>query len=89
MKGTAVANRKDQPLAEAIGARVLARREELGLAEWQVATLAGVSDGCISLIEIGRSTPCSAIVLPLCRALGMTPNDLFGWSGKRRLRKIK
>jgi transcriptional regulator with XRE-family HTH domain len=64
----------------AIGARIRARRKELGIPLADLATRVGFPNHqSISHIEAGRQDIRVRYVLPLCRALRWSPNQLFGW----------
>ena len=64
-----------------IGAVMRARRKELGLSQDQLSALSGVHQGTISAAERGSRTPGVDIVLNLCQALGISPNELFQKAG--------
>jgi DNA-binding XRE family transcriptional regulator len=69
----------DAELASAMGFRLLSRRLELGLTQRALAKVAGVSDSTICFCEQGRIILGGSSVVGLCKALKISPNDLFGW----------
>jgi transcriptional regulator with XRE-family HTH domain len=66
-------------LMAAIGRRVRERRLALGMMPVELAQAAGYTREGICHIEAGRATPSVVGVLGLCRALGMSPDELLGW----------
>jgi transcriptional regulator with XRE-family HTH domain len=69
----------DAELAAAIGFRVRARRESLGFTLRDVEARCELTNATISHYECGRITPTAAAIITLCRALGMSPDELLGW----------
>lgn len=62
-----------------LGARVLERRLALGLAQWEVADRAGIRQGMISNLEVGRTTqPWAKTLSRLAKALETTTDYLLG-----------
>ena len=53
------------------------RRMELGLSQTELAQRAGVTRQTIGLIEAGEFNPSVKLCVAICRALGVTLNDLF------------
>lgn len=53
------------------------RRAEVGMSQTQLAKAAGVTRQTIGLIEAGEFNPSLKLCLAICRALGVTLNDLF------------
>ncbi len=53
------------------------RRTELGMSQTELAAKAGMTRQTIGLIEAGDFNPSIRLCLALCRALGVTLNDLF------------
>ncbi len=60
-----------------IGNRLLAQRKALGLTQAEVAERAGLSDRTYADIERGSVNMRVETALRICRALGITPNDVF------------
>ncbi|MCM1333530.1 MAG: helix-turn-helix domain-containing protein [Bacteroides sp.] len=60
-----------------LGARIAARRRELGLKQYQVSERAGLSDKYISCIETARSIPSIDVLMRICDALETTPDLLL------------
>ena len=63
---------------EGNGNRLRLARRARGLSQQQVAEMAGVSRQAISAVESGASDPSLRVAIALCRALGMTVEELFG-----------
>ena len=53
------------------------RRIEVGMSQAQLAKAAGVTRQTIGLIEAGEFNPSLKLCLAICKALGVTLNDLF------------
>ena len=53
------------------------RRIELGMSQSELAEKAGVTRQTIGLIESGEFNPSVRLCTAICRALGVTLNDLF------------
>ena len=53
------------------------RRIELGMSQTQLAKEAGVTRQTIGLIESGDFNPSLKLCIAICKALGVTLNDLF------------
>ena len=53
------------------------RRIEVGMSQTQLAKAAGVTRQTIGLIEAGEFNPSLKLCLAICRALGVTLNELF------------
>ena len=60
-----------------LGRRVAARRHELGLKQWQVNEMAGLSDKYLSNIERATSVISIDVLMKLCDALRTTPDYLL------------
>ena len=58
--------------------RVRVVREARGMSAAELARRAGISRSHLYLIEQGRTEPTVSVVLGLCRALGVSFDDLFG-----------
>ena len=59
------------------GRFIAARRKECGLTQRQLADALAISDKTVSKWETGRGLPDVSLMLPLCKALGVTVNDLL------------
>lgn len=57
--------------------RLKAARADKGLSQQQLADLVGVSRQTINAIEKGDYNPTVNLCIAICRALGLTLNDLF------------
>jgi putative molybdopterin biosynthesis protein len=70
----------DQPQAggSRTGARLRLARQARGFSQQQLAGMAGVSRQAVSAVEAGLSDPSLRVALALCRALGLTAEELFG-----------
>ena len=53
------------------------RRIELELSQTELAKMVGVTRQTIGLIESGEFNPSIKLCLAICRALGVTLNDIF------------
>ncbi len=53
------------------------RRIELGMSQTELAKKAGVTRQTIGLIEAGEFNPSIKLCNSICRALGVTLNDIF------------
>ena len=53
------------------------RRIEVGMSQTQLAKAAGVTRQTIGLIEAGEFNPSLKLCIAICKALGVTLNDLF------------
>ena len=53
------------------------RRIELGMSQTELAKKAGVTRQTIGLIEAGDFNPSIKLCTDICKALGVTLNDLF------------
>ena len=60
-----------------IGAFIAEKRKEKGLTQFQLAERLNVTDRAVSKWENGKNLPDSAIMLDLCRELGISVNDLL------------
>lgn len=54
-------------------------RLERNLSKKRLAEISGVSRTTISSLEAGRTIGYIYTIKRLCRALGVSPNDLLGW----------
>ena len=59
------------------------RRIELELSQTELARRVGVTRQTIGLIEAGEFNPSIKLCLSICRALGVTLNDIF-WEEEER-----
>lgn len=53
------------------------RRIEINMSQTELAKAAGVTRQTIGLIEAGEFNPSIKLCVAICRALGVTLNDLF------------
>lgn len=53
------------------------RRIELNISQTELAKMTGVTRQTIGLIEAGEFNPSVKLCIAICRALGVTLNDLF------------
>ena len=60
-----------------VGKRIAERRRELGLKQWQVNEMAGLSDKYLSNIERATSVLSIDVLMKLCVALKTTPDSLL------------
>lgn len=66
-----------------IGRRIAKRRKELGLRQAQVCELAEINDKYLSCIERATSIPSLDVLMRICFALKITPNELLIGATKR------
>ena len=64
-----------------IGVFIKERRKAKGLTQVQLAIAIGVSEKTISKWECGNGFPDATLMLPLCKALGISANELL--SGRK------
>ena len=62
---------------KAVGRRIAARRRELGLKQFTVNEMAGLSDKYLSNIERATSVPSIDVLMKLCDVLKTTPDHLL------------
>lgn len=60
-----------------VGNKLLTARKNLGLTQAQVAEKAGLSDRTYADIERGKANMRAETLLQICKALKITPNDIF------------
>jgi transcriptional regulator with XRE-family HTH domain len=78
----AVARRRDFLIDKKIGSVIRMQRAKLGMSQTQMGEALGVSFQKIQKYERGANAVASTRIADLCRALQITPNDLFGVSSK-------
>ena len=74
--------RRDHLIDKKIGSVIRTRRVKLGLSQTDLGNALGVTFQQIQKYERGANAVASTRIADLCRALEMTPNDLFGVSSK-------
>ena len=74
--------RRDWLIDKKIGSVIRMRRAKLGLSQSDLGNALRVSFQQIQKYENGTNAVASTHISDLCRALEMTPNDLFGVSSK-------
>lgn len=62
---------------ETVGARLLARRKQLGWTQGEVARKAGISVGFLSNLENGKRSVGAAVLYELARVLGLSLDSLM------------
>jgi transcriptional regulator with XRE-family HTH domain len=77
-----VTRRRDHLIDKKIGSVIRMRRIKLGLSQTDLGNALGVTFQQIQKYENGTNAVASTRISDLCRALEMTPNDLFGASSK-------
>ena len=83
-KSTTPARSEPTELTYSVGLRVRALRERAGMTQAELAARLGYKDSSsITFIEQGRNNIKPDVLLLLCTALGTSPNELFGWEGKK------
>ena len=63
---------------ELFGRRLAAYRKKAGLKQGELGDALGLSNNAISMWENGKARPDIEHIVPLCRALKITPSQLFG-----------
>ena len=74
--------RRDHLIDKKIGSVIRMQRVKLGLSQTDLGNALRVSFQQIQKYENGTNAVASTRISDLCRALEMTPNDLFGVSSK-------
>ena len=77
-----MARRRDWLIGKKIGSVIRMRRVKLGLSQTDLGNALRVSFQQIQKYENGTNAVASTRISDLCRALEMTPNDLFDVSSK-------
>jgi transcriptional regulator with XRE-family HTH domain len=77
-----VTRRRDHLIDKKIGSVIRMQRVKLGLSQSDLGSALGVTFQQIQKYERGANAVASTRISDLCRALEMTPNDLFGVSAK-------
>ena len=77
-----VVRRRDWLIDKKIGSVIRMRRVKLGLSQSDLGNALRVSFQQIQKYENGTNAVASTRIADLCRALEITPNDLFGMSSK-------
>ena len=67
----------DPKITAAVGERLRQRREEKNVSQEQLAELAGVDRGYVSLVERGKVNPTVTTLVRLASSLEMNPGDLL------------
>ena len=74
--------RRDHLIDKKIGSVIRMQRVKLGLSQTDLGNALGVTFQQIQKYENGTNSVASTRISDLCRALEMTPNDLFDVSSK-------
>ena len=74
--------KRDHLIDKKIGSVIRMQRVKLGLSQSDLGNALGVTFQQIQKYERGANAVASTRIADLCRALEMTPNDLFGVSSK-------
>jgi len=77
-----VARRRDLQVDKKIGSVIRMQRVKLNMSQMELGEALGVTFQQIQKYEHGRNAVASTRIADLCRALEITPNDLFGVSSK-------
>ena len=77
-----MARRRDFLVDKKIGSVIRMQRVKLGISQAELGNALGVTFQQIQKYEHGTNAVASTRIADLCRALEMTPNDLFGVSSK-------
>ena len=79
-QGTVKTRRRDHLIDKKIGSVIRMQRVKLKMSQSELGEALGVTFQQIQKYEHGRNAVASTRIADLCRALEMTPNDLFGVS---------
>ena len=74
--------KRDGLIDKKIGSLIRIRRVKLGMSQGELGEALGVTFQQIQKYERGTNAVASTRIPDLCRALEITPNDLFGVSSK-------
>jgi transcriptional regulator with XRE-family HTH domain len=77
-----MARRRDLLIDKKIGSVIRMQRVKLGMSQSELGNALGVTFQQIQKYESGTNAVASTRIPDLCRALEMTPNDLFGVCSK-------
>jgi transcriptional regulator with XRE-family HTH domain len=77
-----VARSRDLLVDKKIGSVIRMQRVKLGMSQTELGDALGVTFQQNQKYELGKNAVASTRIADLCRALEMTPNDLFGVSSK-------
>ena len=77
-----MARRRDLLIDKKIGSVIRIQRVKLKMSQSELGEALGVTFQQIQKYEQGKNAVASTRIADLCRALEMTPNDLFGVSSK-------
>jgi DNA-binding Xre family transcriptional regulator len=77
-----VTRRRDQLIDKKIGSVIRMQPVKLGMSQTDLGNALGLTFQQIQKYEYGTNAVASTRIADLCRALEMTPNDLFGVSSK-------
>ncbi|PWT82181.1 MAG: hypothetical protein C5B58_08675 [Acidobacteria bacterium] len=77
-----MARRRDLLVDKKIGSVIRIQRVKLKMSQSELGEALGVTFQQIQKYEQGKNAVASTRIADLCRALEMTPNDLFGVSSK-------
>jgi transcriptional regulator with XRE-family HTH domain len=78
----AMTRRRDHLIDKKIGSVIRMQRVKLKMSQTEVGDALGVTFQQIQKYERGTNAVASTRIVDLCRALEMTPNELFGVSSK-------
>lgn len=70
------------PIDIAVGARIRLRRKALGISQSKLADAIGVTFQQVQKYERGANRVSASSLAKICKALDMTPNDVFGWASE-------
>lgn len=72
-----------------LGARIAEKRKERGLSQLRLALAIDVSKSYLCDLEHGRRNVSVAIIIKICRKLGITMRELFTGLGPKKPRRRK
>ena len=71
---------RDQDLVTMFGLKLRKLRKAAGLDQDELGKLVGSSRSSISFYEMGKRVPTVDVLAGICRALGVTPNQMLGFT---------
>lgn len=67
----------ESKIGEYFGQALVRVRKRLGISQYQLAKLSGISEEYLNKLENGKREPRAAMILRLGRALGIAPGELI------------
>lgn len=67
----------ESKVGEHFGRALVQIRNNLGISQYRLAKLSGISEGYLNKLENGKREPRAEMIIRLGRALGIAPGDLI------------